>query len=625
MNGGAVDGFGNAAQEWHDDERAGADLPALSLAGEIVEVRRNGAVAAVVGILASAVAIAWFGRAISSGAVLDWILVVVLSAVSAAWLATLVDARTPLLVADDQGVRLRLGRAWVGLPWSAVARVEHRPRQGLLRDGVLSVVAHTPERMLAQLGRPAARQAAWARRMYGGPLALPLGLSTRVVGAGSDLTAALDQLASRGASVLVVEDGAETESGSGAPEALVLDPVAEAEAPAVLDPDVAVAPATDRAVPLLSVAGSRLGARVTALVSRRRARVEDPNGEASDQLAAEESDALATSLVEDEPAETPESAVEPSETPAPIRAITPASRAEVVSSLVDDSESQVGADAPGTGPEAEDFFEEDTPWGDRVRPIAQEGHAVAPVVIDDFVVEPAADPVVGPELRAARTRLGLSTEQLAERTRIRPHVIEAIEVDDFVPCGGDFYARGHLRTLARVLGIDVAPLLVAYDERYAHAPVDPRRVFEAELATGSHGSIRGTKGGPNWSVLVAVVMALVLTWSVARLVMDAPRDGVADTPVLNGSGGPGGLGSAVADPVKVRVEAPTGGAAVVVRDANGEVVFRGRLAIGERADVEASPPVRVQSSDGSVTVVVAGKKRGPIGEAGEPGQGTYAE
>ena len=100
-------------------------------------------------------------------------------------------------------------------------------------------------------------------------------------------------------------------------------------------------------------------------------------------------------------------------------------------------------------------------------------------------------------------------------------MIESIEVDDFAPCGGDFYARGHLRTLARVLGVDAAPLLAAYDERYADAPIDPRRVFEAELGRRRH-AIRGTRGGPNWSVLVAAVMALVLAWSVARLVMDSP-------------------------------------------------------------------------------------------------------
>ena len=37
--------------------------------------------------------------------------------VALAYLAVLVDARTPLLVADEQGVRLRLGRSWTGLTW----------------------------------------------------------------------------------------------------------------------------------------------------------------------------------------------------------------------------------------------------------------------------------------------------------------------------------------------------------------------------------------------------------------------------------------------------------------------------------------------------------------------------
>jgi hypothetical protein len=203
-------------------------------------------------------------------------------------------------------------------------------------------------------------------------------------------------------------------------------------------------------------------------------------------------------------------------------------------------------------------------------------------------------------------------------------VIEAVEVDDFEPCGGDFYARGHLRTLARVLGIDVAPLLASYDERYAHAPINPRRVFEAELATGAHGSIRGTRGGPNWSVLVAVVMALVLCWSIARLVMDTPPELRGAQPVLNGSGGPQGTGNApVADPVAVVVTAPSGGAQVVVRDASGEEVFKGNLSVGQTRELKASPPVRVMSSDGSVTVSLAGGDARAVGEPGVAGQGTY--
>ena len=107
--------------------------------------------------------------------------------------------------------------------------------------------------------------------------------------------------------------------------------------------------------------------------------------------------------------------------------------------------------------------------------------------------------MIGPQLAAARERLRLSVDQLADRTRIRPHVIEAIEIDDFAPCGGDFYARGHLRTLARVLGVDVAPLLATYDDtlrrradrpapglrgRARHRPATARSAAPAAARTG---------------------------------------------------------------------------------------------------------------------------------------------
>ena len=200
--------------------------------------------------------------------------------------------------------------------------------------------------------------------------------------------------------------------------------------------------------------------------------------------------------------------------------------------------------------------------------------------------EPVADPVIGPVLAAARRRLSLDVDGLAERTRIRPHVIEAIEVDDFAPCGGDFYARGHLRTLARVLGVEAAPLLESYDERYAHSPVSPRQVFEAELATGATGSLRGTRGGPNWSVLVAALMAVVLAWSVARLVMDGPVD-LPVAPRLDGSGGVNhGSPATSGDAVPVLVRAAGGGAHVEVRDGNGRLVFTGDLAYGSSRSLQ---------------------------------------
>lgn len=544
----------------------GPDEP-LALLADPVEVRRNAGTAAVVGLTAAALGIAYLARAAQTGAVLDWLLSLGMGALGTYWLSGFVDARTPLLVADEQGVRMRLGRRWHGLPWSAVHHLEHAPRRGLLRDGRLVVVPHNEELLASGLDRLGRWQTALSRRLHGSAFALPLGLSTRVTGAKDDLTAALTAVTQDRCPVLVIEDG---------------DHGTDADEPTEFAAGTAVDTGEDAA---------------------------EQDGTVGEPDSARQAGGVAASA-----------------TPVPLRDSSAGRRSEV-HRQVDDAEEADAATRHGRElrrPGSVSLVEETQAWGDRVRPIAREGDSVEPLVIDEFEVEPAEDPVIGPEIAAARTRLGLSVDQLADRTRIRPHVIESIEVDDFEPCGGDFYARGHLRTLARILGTDAAPLLAAYDERYARAPINPRRVFEAELATGANGSIRSTRGGPNWSLLVAVVMALVLCWSVARLVMDTPAELRGETPVLNGSGGPDGVGTApLAEPVPVEVAATAGGARVVVRDGAGKFVFKGIIPAGGTKSLHASPPVQVDSTDGAVTVSLDGGEARPVGEPGIAGQGTF--
>ncbi len=552
-----------------DATGASGTTTALVLAPHGVVVRRNAGLAAAIGAVASAVSIAYLARASQSGAVLDWTLAGVLGLLGVGYLAAFVDARTPLLVADPQGVRIRLGRAWRGLPWGALQRVEHTPRRGLLRDGRLLLVVRNPARLIEELDGPARRQSALSRRLYGEPFALPLGLTTRVAGVRGDLTAALIALAG--------------------PQGSVVE-TTEEERP-------------------------------------RRLRVTDPRPALAHALFRV-SDLFQRS--EREPVELPEeeptAPLEASATPSPLREPAIAHRVEL---RVDPA---LPDDAPDEGrelrrPGSVSLVEDTVVWSERIAPISREGHPVEPLLIDDYAAEPAEDPVIGPELAAARTRLGLTVDLLADRTRIRPHVIESIEVDDFAPCGGDFYARGHLRTLARVLGVDVMPLLATYDERYADAPINPRRVFEAELATGAHGPIRGTRGGLNWSVLVAAVMAVVLAWSVARLVMDSPVE-LQATPVLNGSAGvdngPGrGSGVPAAPKVPVVLTAAGGGAQVVVRDGDGTVVFDGGIAFGDTRTLQVSPPVRVQTSDGSLTATIDGEEHGALGAIGQRAQDIF--
>jgi cytoskeleton protein RodZ len=696
------------------------------VAGTPVVVRRSAGVAALVGAAASAVAIAYLWRASQTMTVLDWTLFGVMSLVAAVYLVSLVDARTPLLVADDLGVRVRLGHEWRGLPWEAIGQVVVHPRRGFLRDGRLVFTPRSLARALDGLDARARRQVALNQKLYGAALAVPLGTTTRVSGTGErGVAAEIADLALGRAEVLeldprtleVVEPGgdpdpdhdvqpqeqAETADVAGAPDTDVgldepdtqtageEDPPASRQVfpaahtdggsstrydrPVEGGPAAAGAVAETMADPVqpIPVEGAPVGestlvvdgavearagrpprrsilggiGTIVSRVAKGRAHDVDadpapaaglvdgaPVGEVSADDATVEQDTAGSAASK--------TGAPPLAAPAPLRDTRPGLRAEATLDLAP-TEGSAALHPEELEPAAEgremrrpgsvDLVFERVDLDDRVRPISTLGDAVEPLVIDDYVTEPAYDPVIGPELTAARTRLGLSVDDLAERTRIRPHVIESIEVDDFAPCGGDFYARGHLRTLARILGKDPAPLLEKFEERYATAPINARRVFEAELATGMTGSIRSTVGGPNWGLLAGVVLSLVLVWGVARLFTTEPVEMVEiPAPVLDGSAGldsgypagPGQEGPTAVEPVNVRLTASEADTRVVVRDADGMVVFSGELVLGERKTLRLAPPVRVRAADGgAVEVRVDGRDRGLLGEAGEPARRTF--
>ena len=71
----------------------------------------------------------------------------------------------------------------------------------------------------------------------------------------------------------------------------------------------------------------------------------------------------------------------------------------------------------------------------------------------------------GSILRAAREQAGMSLEDVADGTKIRPSILAAMEEDDFSHCGGDVYARGQIKSVAQVLGIDPEDALDAFADR----------------------------------------------------------------------------------------------------------------------------------------------------------------
>ncbi|HET8604712.1 MAG TPA: helix-turn-helix domain-containing protein [Marmoricola sp.] len=606
------------------DEGAGQGVPSDAGPSELV-VRRNAALSGAVGVAASAMAIAYVWRASSGGALWDWLIFAVMAVVGAAQLAALVDARTPLLLADSLGVRVRLGKEWRGLPWSALDQVVVERRESMLRDGRLVLSPRDLAGALDGLDRGARRQVTRTQRWYGAPLAVPLAVTTRV---NTDrLVDDLAELAAGRTDVVLLrgkelanldaprspadgpdraaervaqqepEDRPERDTVDGAPEG----PTADAS------PDTPGEQPRPRVIGGLGTLVSRVGkgrhhdVDVAARDDRAAGRATDSDGSAAEQHVP------APSVI------------------APLREPRRALRAELT------REAPVTEPATSSDPQerelrrrgAVDLVFDDVELSGNVRPIVRVGDPVSPPVIDDFVTQPALDPVIGPEITAARTRAGLSVDRLSERTRIRPHVIECIEVDDFAPCGGDFYARGHLRTLARFLGLDAEQLLRQYDERYAHAPINARRVFEAELATGMNGGMRATFGGPRWSLLVGAVMCLLMVWGVARFFTDSPERLVSPSPEISVSAGLTShqqpAGSPVAVTRRVTVTAHGTVSTVVVRDRTGEILWSGRLRAGHHRGMAGLPPFKVKASHGAAVVVAVGKHRlGAVGAGNGP-------
>ena len=73
---------------------------------------------------------------------------------------------------------------------------------------------------------------------------------------------------------------------------------------------------------------------------------------------------------------------------------------------------------------------------------------------------------VGEDIRHARQSAGLSLDDVAHATKLRASILGAMESDDFSHCGGLVYARGQLRTIAPVVGLDPDDIVREFDREH---------------------------------------------------------------------------------------------------------------------------------------------------------------
>ena len=233
---------------------------------------------------------------------------------------------------------------------------------------------------------------------------------------------------------------------------------------------------------------------------------------------------------------------------------------------------------------------------------------------------------VGQALAAARLEAGLTLEQVSAATNIRRTVVAAMEDDDFSPCGGDFYARAHLRTVARALRTDPAPLLAIFDEQHAPAAQRPAEALPTSLE-------RVRRGGPNWSAAMALMLVGVLAFGGYRVVArtEAPTVEVTAQAPARPAAAPAKVSppsaprptprDAVAQArrkgVDVRLAATSGPSWVSVTTGSGRQLFRGTLPRGRSRTF--TDPARIKliiGNAGAVALAVNGKQLGAPGRSG---------
>jgi transcriptional regulator with XRE-family HTH domain len=122
---------------------------------------------------------------------------------------------------------------------------------------------------------------------------------------------------------------------------------------------------------------------------------------------------------------------------------------------------------------------------------------------------------IGETLAEARRQAGLTITQVSQRTRIRESIIRGIEQGDFSACGGDFYARGHIRGIAGAIGVDPVPLIKEYDAEHGTpgGGISAAEVFEPSTPI----RIRERRS-PSLSLIVIVVLLGIIGFSVYHLV-----------------------------------------------------------------------------------------------------------
>ncbi len=238
---------------------------------------------------------------------------------------------------------------------------------------------------------------------------------------------------------------------------------------------------------------------------------------------------------------------------------------------------------------------------------------------------------LGQVLRDARIAARLSIEELSESTSIRIGLLTQMEENNFKHCGGDTYARGHLRNIANKFGIDPLVLINLYNEEHS---LEHRAIGDL-LVENNVMQVPQEKKSISWKIPATVSLVVLFIFGVFQIVSSNQSTEIPtvsqSTPSATPSPSATVPSSSMSSPgvttgdgkVTLTLDAVRGNSYIDVI-VDGERVIKGSLFQGDTKNFEGTRAISIYlSNPAGLDVTVNGELLPPLGGQNEEVRRTF--